>query len=65
MRLLQSLVEKTVQIGKNNDKCRALGSDEKVFVQFFRTERSDTSNIIVNKKPVLLIKLKSFAERST
>ena len=51
-------VEKSVRIGKNDDKCRALGSDEKGFV---RTQRSDTRNIIANKKPGLLIRLKSLA----
>ena len=45
-------VEKNFRIGKNDDECRALGSDEKGFVC---TERSDTHNVIANKKPGLLI----------
>ena len=39
-------VERTVQIGKNDDKCRTLGSDEKGFVC---TQRRDTRNLIENK----------------
>ena len=49
-------VEENVRIGKNDDKCRASGSGENGFV---RTKRSDTRNIIANKKPGLLIRLKS------
>lgn len=52
----QECVEKNVRIGKYDNKCRALGSDENGFV---RTERSDTRNIIKNKKPGLLIQIKS------
>ena len=55
---MNKTVEKNVRIGKNDDDCRVLGSEEKGFV---RTERSDTRNIIANKKPELLIRLKSLA----
>ena len=54
----QDCVEKNVRIGKNVDKCRALGSDKKGFVH---TPRSDTRNMISNKKPGPLVRLKSLA----
>ena len=54
----QECVEKSVQIGKNDDKCRALGSDEKLFV---RTKSIDMCNIIAKKKPGILIRQKPLA----
>ena len=56
--LVISLVifEKIVRIGRNDDKSKALESNKN---RFIHTPESDTRNIIANKKPGLLIQLKS------
>ena len=54
----QECADKSVKIRRNDDKSKEFQSDKKGFVH---TPRSDTRNMISNKKPGPLVRLNSLA----